>query len=398
MRPPSSGELGLPAAEAGVLRDAQIDAGRDARVDAYRPDLRRDASPPDRPAVLADGGPDGPSASALFVAAQTGDDVGGDGSRAAPWRTITHALLQRKTEPELVVLAGTYRECVVVNQGHQRMILRGEDAAATVIDGSGCVHTVWVQTGVDASVVVKGFTIRGGNGVDSCGGGLRIEDEASPLIEGNIVRDNFATTGGGVCIGERSAAQLRGNQLLENHSRYGGAGLFLDRASTATVEGNLIGENINSEYWGGGVACKHCQAVLRGNTIRGNRTGAGSVGHGGGLSCDEGAPTVQNNLILGNSATAYYAGGNAGGHGAESSSAASSTPRRRRSPITPSSTTPPTLAAGSPSAPRTASTTAPQPYCRATSSRAIAAAWLGRGARGSMSVTPPTTARSSTTT
>lgn len=314
------GDVGPPVLEAAFGREARLDATDAARHDAGRADGPRrdervDGPRPDRPALLPDGGPDGPRRAALFVSAQTGDDRTGDGSRATPWRTIGHALRQRTSEPELVVLAGTYRECVVLQQSHQGLTLRGESVAATILDGTGCAHTVWVSTGVDRTLIVTGFTIRNGNGIDLCGGGLLIADEASPTVEGNLVRENFATTGGGICVGKRSNALVRRNQILVNQSRYGGAGIYLDEGATAVVESNVIGENVNSEYWGGGVSCTRCQAIVRGNTLRANRTGASSVGRGGGLSCDEGAPTVQNNLIVGNSATAYYGGGNAGGYG-----------------------------------------------------------------------------------
>lgn len=310
----------LPGRDARPDRAATIDRGAaaarsDGQPEVGPPGQGAGDARPDRAATLTDGRPDGVAPRALFVAAQTGDDLGGDGSRAAPWRTIGHALQRRTNEPELVVLEGTYRECLVLQQSHLGLTLRGAGAGTTVLDGTGCTHTVRVRTGVDRTLVLTGFTIRNGSGIDLCGGGVLIEEDASPIVEGNVVRENYARNGGGICVGTRSTALIRNNQLLANQSRYGGAGIYLDEESTALVEGNLIGENVNSEYQGGGVSCTRCQAIVRNNTIRGNRTGASSYGHGGGLSVDQGAPTVHNNLIVGNSATAYYAGNNPGGYG-----------------------------------------------------------------------------------
>lgn len=318
--PPPAIDPRLPGRDARPDRGATVDlraapARSDGRPDLRLPEQGAGDAGPDTTAGLTDGAPDGVHPRALFVAAQTGDDLGGDGSRAAPWRTIGHALQRRTNEPELVVLGGTYRECLVLQQSHQGLTLRGAGAGTTVLDGTGCTHAVRVRTGVGRTLVLTGFTLRNGNGIDLCGGGVLIEEDASPTVEGNVVRENYARNGGGICVGKRSAALIRDNQVLANQSRYGGAGIYLDEESTALVEGNLIGENVNSEYQGGGVSCKGCQAIVRNNTIRGNRTGASSVGHGGGLGVDEGTPTVHNNLIVGNSATAYYAGGNAGGYG-----------------------------------------------------------------------------------
>jgi len=256
--------------------------------------------------------PDGAADVTRLYVAVYGDDEVGLGTQASPWRTISYALSQRTTEDEIVVGAGLYDECIELNQDHEGLALLGTDQPT--IDGLGCAHVVRLKTGLTSATRFAGFTVINGD-TNEKGGGILVEASSSPTIEYNIVRNNHAHFGGGgIYLEDGSQAVVRRNIIANNTSAYDGAGIGVGPSSPQIV-GNTIEDNTNGQYVGGGINCDHCTATIAHNIIRGNQTGASAVGYGGGIGVDEGSPEIFNNLIIDNTATAYFGGGNEGGYG-----------------------------------------------------------------------------------
>jgi hypothetical protein len=267
------------------------------------------------PAPVATNATPEPSGAAVYVS-PSGSDTAGDGSSETPWQTIGHALTNRGAATRVVAAAGTYRECVVLNLDQEAVTLEAQTGSQPTIDGQGCQHTVWFKPSLSRKTVMRGFIIKNGSTSNGSGGGVFIDMSSSPIIERNVIRANFAWFGGGgIAVSDGSMAVIRGNTITANSASYDGGGIHVG-AAAPLIDANVISNNINGSYHGGGIDCAaQCTATITRNVIVGNQTGADAVGYGGGIGCDEGTPIIANNLIAGNTATAYLAGGNPGGYG-----------------------------------------------------------------------------------
>jgi parallel beta-helix repeat protein len=136
------------------------------------------------------------------------------------------------------------------------------------------VHVIVIGNVGECSV--QGFTIRGArNGWLSSGGGIDII-EASALIKGNIITDNWCASGGGLaCAGSPSP-------VIEDNLFYG-----------------------NGAFAGAAIHISQCSPIVRNNTIVDNHAndGAGAIYLVGAQSF----PVIVNNIIVGNTAAEYGA-------------------------------------------------------------------------------------------
>jgi len=100
--------------------------------------------------------------------------------------------------------------------------------------------------------------------------------------------------------GEKSTAIVDGF-TIRNGSGGRGGGIYCDNSSP-TIQNNIITGN-SADQTGGGIECSSCSPTIQNNTITGN-----TADHGGGIRCTTSWAIIQNNKIIGNSAT-YQAGG-----------------------------------------------------------------------------------------
>jgi len=193
-----------------------------------------------------------PAGSDVHVNAVLGDDSN-DGSRGAPFWTITHALESVEgsgLNPVTIhVAAGSY---TASTNGEAFPLcmkswvsLSGEDREATVLDAEQVAHHVIYCDGVDYTSI-RGFTITGGKadgkGADRYGGGIYCF-ESSPSILDNVISDNSAGSGGGI-YSDDSSPRVISNILERNSaSSEGGAICCYGEVGRPLISHNTIGGN-----------------------------------------------------------------------------------------------------------------------------------------------------------
>ena len=161
----------------------------------------------------------------------------------------------------VLVAPGTYNEnidfkgkAITVTSGAKTY----SDAATTIINGANDGPVVGLSTNEPATAVLNGFTIQGGHAVRGPGvvlsGGVVI-DGSSPRISNNIIQQNI---GCGILIHNAGASPiLEGNDIRQNrapqagettlsgycYTSVAGTALDIENAGTVTVIGNIIEDN-----------------------------------------------------------------------------------------------------------------------------------------------------------
>jgi len=149
------------------------------------------------------------------------------------YASIQEAVDHAGVGDEVFVRSGVYFENVLLSYRNPYLDLRGEDAATTVINGSGgtCIEVVGI--GSTGSASISGLTLT--NGPDDFGGScLRIygSGEGSWTITNNIFRD---TNGSGILVLYDNVA-LSGNLFLRCASR----GVFVSSGATVSIVNNTF--------------------------------------------------------------------------------------------------------------------------------------------------------------
>jgi parallel beta-helix repeat protein len=128
---------------------------------------------------------------------------------------------------------------------------------------------------------------------------------ASPLIVGNTITDNIASSsgGGGICYlgsstvpgaGTIANNVITGNVSAGTSSIVAGGGIYCYFASPAIAGNTIMG---NNAYKGGGIYCYYASPAIASNVIAGNSASR----YGGGIcSHISYSPTIANNTIVGN--------------------------------------------------------------------------------------------------
>lgn len=143
----------------------------------------------------------------------------------SPLNTVQAGLGSCSNGDTVLVAAGTYCENIVWPNTQGIHLISQSGPEKTVLDGAGNGSVVTIGGEVDPNTVVKGFTIRNGNG--ELGGGIYCHC-TSPRITGNVITENRAIAGGGIFV-------------------------LLDGSGPA-ISGNAISGN-RASGWGSGVAC-----------------------------------------------------------------------------------------------------------------------------------------------
>ena len=201
----------------------------------------------------------------------------------------------------VLVAAGTYVENINFSGKNivvGSLILTIGDTAyisQTIIDGNQSGSVVTIDSGVDSTAVLAGFTITGGNSYD--GGGVYCSS-SSPIIANNIIIENVSETYGGGISCNYSAAIIINNTIRLNSSSYGG-GISFDRYTSSVITGNSITNN-NAEE-GGGIGCfVFSSPSITNNTISENSADT----KGGGIYCYyNSSATITNTIIWDNTAS-----------------------------------------------------------------------------------------------
>src|SRR5690606_18802246 len=135
--------------------------------------------------------------------------------------------------------------------------------------------------GVDASAVLDGFIITGGQadgpGSESDGGGLYVRSSRPNIVQCQFVDNVAKHRGGAVFCGYFGNATLANCALTGNRARIGGA-IAIEKNSSPTLMNCLLADNVARQTGGGLHAGRWCNVTLAHCTVSGN-----TAREGGGL-------------------------------------------------------------------------------------------------------------------
>ena len=164
----------------------------------------------------------------------------------ADYRSIQEAIEKSQDGDTILVSPGTYYENInILNK--IIMVKSTKGAESTVIDGGHASYVVRFENQETPGSILEGFTITNGLGGIICHssspsllknivernqllGGVAIGgSHSSPLVYGNIIRNNYSEqVGGGILCGMSTSGIIENNVIMQNASNSGGGGIFCD--------------------------------------------------------------------------------------------------------------------------------------------------------------------------
>ncbi|MEI6499744.1 MAG: right-handed parallel beta-helix repeat-containing protein [Armatimonadota bacterium] len=215
------------------------------------------------------------------------------------YATIQAAINAAANGDVVVVAKGTYRENIDFKG--KAITVRSSDptsaavVAATIIDGQKKGSVVSFKTAEKSTSVLKGLTITNGSGTTlkivggvfaglttNLGGGIDCNG-SSPTISGNVITNN------GV-VGTATVYPIGGGIGCYNAS---------PMISGNTISGNKVNGGSNGGF-GGGIGCGTGSPKIVDNTISGNTADATNNAGGGGIWCSATAETISGNVVSSN--------------------------------------------------------------------------------------------------
>lgn len=193
----------------------------------------------------------------------------------ADFSTIQAGIDASSDGDTILVQQGTYVENIILNS--KNIVLASNylfsedtlDIHTTIIDGDSVSSVVTFES-CDSLTAIIGFTIRNGSGSV---GGIK-SNHSNPLINHNIIRDNYGITTGGIYCA----------------------------FSNPKIFNNIIIENITTGYTGylanGGISCYQSNPMIYNNII------AKNIGIG--IRCQQSDPSILNCIITENTAVGIY--------------------------------------------------------------------------------------------
>ena len=175
----------------------------------------------------------------------------------------------------------------------------------TIGQNSDNSYRVVVGIGVDASTIVDGFTISGGNANGSIpynfGGGMSNESNSSPTLINLIFSGNSAIFCGGLGNNSNSNPTLTKGIFFGNSAQWGGGICNASNSNPTLANVTFSGNNATSS--GGGMFSENSSPTLNNVTFSGNSAYMG----GGMLNYNNSSPNLTNVTFSGNAAD--YGGG-----------------------------------------------------------------------------------------
>jgi predicted outer membrane repeat protein len=193
---------------------------------------------------------------------------------------------QRDPDANLTILAGD----VDGNDGGNGLL-----TDTTFITGTNALHVV-TATGVDATAVLDGFAISGGDasgsGTDADGAGILVGD-GTPTLRDLLIQANEAVELGGGIAASDGGPVLVEVRLIRNRANAGG-GMHISGGTVQLTDAVLDGNVAVAD--GGGAAWLNTVATATGATITGNA----AAQDGGGLYVSGGTATLIDVRAAGN--------------------------------------------------------------------------------------------------
>jgi len=212
---------------------------------------------------------------------------------------------------ELNMMPGTYTDRFdedISNAPDESLVLRSVDGPATTIyDLGGTRECIKVEKG---HFILDGFTLRNGQG--GKGAGLKMDQMDSAEVTNCVIELNNCNNdglGAGTYIKNSTSVWIHGNTYQDNDCDYGGddgksdgGGIYAED-SDLLIEDNEFLSNLAGD--GAGLYLLDCTGILHHNLIFANlagdtQPGNGDVHGGGGLAIFGGSMTFNNNLVLEN--------------------------------------------------------------------------------------------------
>ncbi len=213
------------------------------------------------------------------------------------YTTIQSTLNAASAGDNIYVSAGVYSENIALKPG-VKLIGAGPDV--TIIDGGAIYATVSIPSGCGSTTRLEGFTVR--NGKNLTGGGIRIQSGCALIISNCIIENNHADVrGGGIYIDNTSDPTIEFCVIRGNTANEGG-GIYSQTANPI-IQWNVICDNY-AMILGGGVHIAFAGAgIFAQNSVAMNEVG---MDNGAGLSIAGSMMTVTNNVIALNIGSAGF--------------------------------------------------------------------------------------------
>jgi parallel beta-helix repeat protein len=213
--------------------------------------------------------------------------------------TIQEGLDSCLTSDTVLVAPGIYYENLIWPNTHSICLISEFGADSTVIDGDSSGTVIIIESVLDSTTLIKGFTIRNGYLQSGMGGGIYCGNNSGPIISYNLITDNIKTEspGGGIFC-DNSSPIISNNIITDNHVVFGGGGgIACVNNSDPSIVGNTI--DSNSSFGGGGILCDDSSPLINDNIINSNLVHWFTIGgQGAGIKCkNNSSPTISNNII-----------------------------------------------------------------------------------------------------
>jgi len=139
-----------------------------------------------------------------------------------------------------------------------------------------------------------------GNSAVIRGAGIFCRANSNALITHNILTGNTTKGGAGISL-EGSSPVISGNVFRDNSADYNGGAITCREGSSPAITNNLFDRNAAGSGRGGAIFIRDTSAPVIGNsTFSGNSAGK----DGGGIACDGTSPTIENSILWSNDAPA----------------------------------------------------------------------------------------------
>ena len=198
---------------------------------------------------------------------------------------------------ELVVEQGHYLETIEFKG--KNLTVRSIDPddpaviAATIIDGNNLGSVLTFSGGEDASCVLAGFTITGGEAGN--GGGICCANNSSPSLANCTVTNNAANqNGGGIYCGDSSSPSIANCSIVDNTATQNGGGVCTVSSDPTVLNCTITGNS--ASLVGGGMYCAgNSNSAVMNCTLSGNSASF----RGGGIFCTGASATLSNCILWG---------------------------------------------------------------------------------------------------
>ena len=198
------------------------------------------------------------------------------------------AITQRDFKTNVTMLSGDIGTVKLASDNSYHVVVLNGSTIATVLDG------FTISDGYanfdPQRVFLAPNTIVTSTVTIETGGGIVVQNGASPTIANCMVINNAAVAGGGIFAGDASIPTIIACKFMGNQAGFG-SGLYFQDGSNGKVNNSLIAGNRGV----GGIYNNNASPILT------NCTFSGNGGYNGGIFNSNSQPVIKNSVLWGNS-------------------------------------------------------------------------------------------------